>query len=281
MNRVKCLFYSLLSFFILFPGSLSAQKQPAQLTVVSYNIRLGEADDGTNSWKYRYPTSAMMIEDINPDIFGLQEAYSYQREYLEEYTKGYKSVGVGREDGKNEGEIMAIFYKKSRIKLLKWGTYWLSETPEEPSFGWDAACKRTATWALMKDKKSGKKFFYINTHLDHVGRKAQEKGLQLIVDRIGEMNPYDYPMVMTGDFNVTPDDHVLDALKKKMKGARETAVSTDHSPTFNGWGKKFIIIDHIFYTGFDSCPVFKVINKPYGDRTYISDHYPVQAILVF
>lgn len=281
MNRVKCLFYSLLSFFILFPGSLSAQKQPAQLTVVSYNIRMGEADDGTNSWKYRYPASLMMIEDIDPDIFGLQEAYSYQKEYLEEYAKGYKSVGVGREDGKNEGEIMAIFYKKSRIKLLKWGTYWLSETPETPSFGWDAACKRTATWALMKDKKSRKKFFYINTHLDHVGRQAQERGLKLIVDRIGEINPGGYPMVMTGDFNVSPDDHVLDALKAKMKGARETAVDTDHSPTFNGWGKHFIVIDHIFYSGFDSCPVFKVINKPYGDRTYISDHYPVKAILIF
>jgi hypothetical protein len=276
IKRILCII-SLFAAAAIFAGA----KKPSQLTVVSYNIRLGEANDGTNSWKYRYPMSAMMIEDQDPDIFGLQEAYIYQKQYLEEYTKGYKSIGVGREDGKREGEIMAIFYKTKRIGLLKWGTFWLSETPEKPSMGWDAACMRTATWALMKDKKSGKKFYYVNTHLDHMGRKAQENGLGLIVERIAEMNSEGYPMVLTGDFNVEPDDPVLDGLKEKMQGARETAVNTDKSATFNGWGKSFLTIDHIFYSGFSSCPVFEVINKPYGGRAYISDHFPVKAVLVF
>lgn len=256
-------------------------RKPSQLTVISYNIRLGEANDGTNSWKYRYPASAMMIDDQNPDIFGLQEAYDYQKQYLDEFTKGYKSIGVGREDGRHKGEIMAIFYKTQKIKLIKWGTYWLSETPEKPSMGWDAACMRTATWALMKDRTSGQKFYYVNTHLDHVGRKAQENGLKLIVERIAKMNPKGYPMVLTGDFNVEPDDTVLDGLKEKMKGARETAVNTDKSVTFNDWGKNFSTIDHIFYSGFSSCTIFEVIKKPYAERTYISDHYPVKAILIF
>ncbi len=272
-----CLLLSAISISPAFSGNI----KPEKLKVISYNIRMGEADDGTNSWKYRYPASAMMIEDQKPDIFGLQEAYDYQKQYMEEFTKGYKSVGVGREDGKNKGEIMAIFYKTSRIKLVKWGTFWLSETPDRPSMGWDAACMRTATWALMKDKMSGKKFYYVNTHLDHVGRQAQENGLKLIVEKIAEMNPENYPMVLTGDFNVEPDDTVLESLKLKMKGARETAVSTDLSPTFNGWGKTFLTIDHIYYSGFSSCTIFEVINKPYAERNYISDHYPVKAILVF
>lgn len=261
----------------VFAGS----RKLSQLTVISYNIRLGEANDGTNSWKYRYPASAIMIDDQNPDIFGLQEAYDYQKQYLDEFTKGYKSIGVGREDGRHKGEIMAIFYKTQKIKLIKWGTYWLSETPEKPSMGWDAACMRTATWALMKDRTSGQKFYYVNTHLDHVGRKAQENGLKLIVERIAKMNPKGYPMVLTGDFNVEPDDTVLDGLKEKMKGARETAVNTDKSVTFNDWGKNFSTIDHIFYSGFSSCTIFEVIKKPYAERTYISDHYPVKAILIF
>ena len=179
--------------------------KPAEITVISYNIRMGEAKDGTNSWEYRYPASAMMIEDQKPDVFGVQEAFDYQVRYMDEYCEGYKCVGVGREDGKRKGEHMSIFYNSKKIKMLKWGTYWLSETPDEPSKGWDAACMRTATWTLMKDKKSGKKFYYVNTHLDHVGVEARKKGLELIVNKIKEMNKEGYPMILTGDFNTKPD----------------------------------------------------------------------------
>ncbi len=174
----------------LFAGG-PKDKGPAALKVISYNIRVGTANDGTNSWQYRYPASAMMIMDQKPDIFGLQEALDFQVKYLEDYCDGYKGVGVGRDDGRHEGEQMSIFYNTRNIKLLKWGTYWLSETPEKPSLGWDAVCKRTATWALMKDKRSGRHFYFINTHLDHKGKQARINGLQLIMDRIAGMNPED------------------------------------------------------------------------------------------
>lgn len=254
---------------------------PDELTVISYNIRNGEANDGTNSWQYRYPASAMMITDQKPDIFGVQEAYDYQVKYLEEYCAGYKCVGVGREDGKHKGEHMSIFYNKKTVKLLKWGTYWLSETPDKPSKGWDAACRRTATWALMKDKKNGRKFYYVNTHLDHVGPVAQKKGLELIVNRIKAMNKEGYPMVLTGDFNVEPSNPVLSDLDKMMSSARETAVKTDKGNTYNGWGKDGMVIDHIYYSGFGACTLFEVVRKPYMERKYISDHYPVRAVLIF
>lgn len=254
---------------------------PDELSVISYNIRNGEAKDGTNSWQYRYPASAMMIMDQMPDIFGVQEAYDYQVKYLDEFCEGYKSVGVGREDGKSKGEHMSIFYNTKTVKLLKWGTYWLSETPDKPSKGWDAACKRTATWALLKDKKNGKKFYYVNTHLDHKGREAQRNGLMLIVKKIQEMNKEGYPMILTGDFNVTPADEVLNDLNNTMTSARETAVKTDKGDTFNGWGRSKGVIDHIYYSGFNACTLFEVIRKPYDERAYISDHYPVKSVLVF
>lgn len=146
----------LLAALVLLPAGLLAQND---LKVMSYNIRVGTAKDGTNSWEFRYPASALMIQDQQPDIFGVQEALSFQVRYLEEYCEGYKSVGVGRDDGKKKGEFMSIFYKTKKFKLLKWGTFWLSETPDVPSKGWDAACFRSATWALLKDKASGKKFF--------------------------------------------------------------------------------------------------------------------------
>ena len=265
------------------PRAFAGNDKPAEITVISYNIRMGSAKDGTNSWEYRYPASAMMIDDQKPDIFGLQEAFDYQVKYMDEYCKGYKCVGVGREDGKHKGEHMSIFYNTKTVKLLKWGTYWLSETPEVPSKGWDAMCMRTATWTLMKDKKSGKKFYYVNTHLDHVGVEARKKGLELIVSRIKDMNTEGYPMILTGDFNTKPSNHILDGLNSMMSSARETAVKTDNGVTYNGWGKKgkSKILDYIYYSGFSACTLFEVITKPYMDRTYISDHFPIKAVLVF
>jgi len=277
---MKKIFLLAMAACMLLPLSLSA-KEPGRLVVISYNIRMGAANDGTNSWEYRYPASAMMIDDQQPDIFGLQEAYDYQMDYLARACDGYKGVGVGREDGKREGEHMSIFYKKKNIKLLKWGTYWLSDTPDEPSLGWDGACKRTATWALMKDKRSGKKFFYVNTHLDHVGTEAREKGLNLIMDNIQKMNPKGLPLVVTGDFNMTIDNPNMNEIKVRMKNAREVAAKTDNHITYNGWGKGGSVIDYIWFSGFSSCPEYETVTKPYMDRTFISDHFPIRAVLVF
>ncbi|MBO8471708.1 MAG: endonuclease/exonuclease/phosphatase family protein [Bacteroidetes bacterium] len=267
----------------LVPWISSAKKVsgPDTLSVISFNIRMGEGKDGTNSWQFRCPATIYMLRDKQPDIFGLQEAYDYQVLFIRENMLDYKSVGVGREDGKHEGEHMSIFYNKKKISLLKWGTFWLSETPEKPSMGWDAACFRTATWALMKDKRSGHKFYYVNTHLDHVGKTAQKEGLALIVERIREINPEGFPMVLTGDFNVESNDPVLTDLNKMMKDARVSAERTDSLNSFNGWGKSSSIIDYIYYSGFSSCPKFETVQKKYGDFPFISDHYPVRAVLIF
>ena len=267
----------------LVPWISSAKKVsgPDTLSVISFNIRMGEGKDGTNSWQFRCPATIYMLRDKQPDIFGLQEAYDYQVLFIRENMLDYKSVGVGREDGKHKGEHMSIFYNKKKISLLKWGTFWLSETPEKPSMGWDAACFRTATWALMKDKRSGHKFYYVNTHLDHVGKTAQREGLALIVERIRAINPDGYPMVLTGDFNVESSDPVLTDLNKMMKDARVTAERTDSLNSFNGWGKSSSVIDYIYYSGFSSCPKFETVQKKYGDFPFISDHYPVRAVLIF
>ena len=165
-------------FTAVFVSSLvcSAAKPAPEVTlsVMSYNIRLGTANDGTNSWMYRYPATLMMLEDVQPDVVGLQEAMDFQILMITENHEQYEAVGVGRDDGKKEGEQTAIVYNKKKIALQKWGTFWLSDTPDSPSKGWDAACKRTATWALMKCKKTGRKFYFVNTHLDHVGEEARE-----------------------------------------------------------------------------------------------------------
>ena len=254
-----------------------------ELKVMSYNIRLNTEKDGTNAWMYRCPATIEMIKDQAPDVFGVQEALPEQVRFLEEFADGYDGVGVGRDDGKKKGEHMSIFWNKKTVKMLKWGTLWLSETPDKPSKGWDAACYRTATWALMKDKRTGKKFYFVNTHLDHAGKEARANGLALIVDKIAEINPEGYPMVLTGDFNVKPDDPCLAGLDARMKSTRKIAAKTDGHHTYNGWGKasKDMVIDYIYISGFSACPEYQTVTKRYSDRTFISDHYPITARLIF
>lgn len=280
---MRNLFTLFLAALIMLPQAAQAKKEnegTEGLTVMSYNIRLGSANDGTNSWSLRYTATGDMLEDQAPDVFGVQEALDYQVRYINEMC-GYEYVGVGRENGKKEGEHMAIFWNKKSVSMLKWGTFWLSETPQKPSKGWDAACFRTATWALMKDKKTGKKFYFVNTHLDHEGKEAQKNGLKLIVDRIGEINPEGYPMVLTGDFNMKPDDPNLVELDSKMQSARKIAAVTDSHDTYNGWGRGSGIIDYIYVSGFSSCPEYQTVVKRYRDRKFVSDHYPVSARLIF
>ena len=280
---MRNLFALFLAALIMLPQAAQAKKEnegTEGLKVMSYNIRLGSANDGTNSWSLRYIATGEMLEDQAPDVFGVQEALDYQVRYINEMC-GYEYVGVGRENGKKEGEHMAIFWNKKSVSMLKWGTFWLSETPQKPSKGWDAACFRTATWALMKDKKTGRKFYFVNTHLDHEGKEAQKNGLKLIVDRIGEINPEGYPMVLTGDFNMKPDDPNLAELDSKMQSTRKIAAVTDNHDTYNGWGRGSGIIDYIYVSGFSSCPEYQTVVKRYQDRKFVSDHYPVSARLIF
>ena len=143
---------------VLLPLALNAKVEREGVVAMSYNIRYGTAEDGTNSWHYRYPASAMMLDELRPDVVGLQEALYDQVQYLTSaLDKVYKGVGVGRDDGKKDGEIMAVLYNFKTTKLLKWGTFWLSETPDViGSKGWDGKHPRRATWVKLKSKKKRK-----------------------------------------------------------------------------------------------------------------------------
>ena len=261
--------------------ALSCQSKKVEpLPVMSFNVRYGTARDGDYVWENRKDAACAMIADQHPAVFGVQEALDFQLTYFQEHCPGYEYVGVGREDGVHEGEHMAVFYDSERIELKEWGTYWLSETPFKPSLGWDAACRRTATWTLLLDKATGRQFYFVNTHLDHVGVEARRKGLLLLVDRIAAMNPDGFPMVLTGDMNVAPDDPCLNELRTLMQDARQTAPVTDDQTTYHGWGEvDKEPIDYVFYAGFAGCDKFEVVRQPYEGVDYVSDHYPVKATL--
>lgn len=269
------------------------------LRVMSYNIRLGVAKDSLNHWELRKCATPAMLDEVRPDVFGVQEAYDFQIKYILDECPRFKAVGVGREDGMSAGEHMSVFFDTTRISLVDWGTYWLSETPDVPSMGWDAACKRTATWTLLRDVKTRRYFYFVNTHLDHIGKIARREGLALIYNRIQEMNPEGRPMVLTGDFNVLPDDEGLADLNSLMLSARFNSKQADSIGSFNGFGaygesrsapvleddeagrSSLRPLDYIYFSGFRQSLRFTVDTTTYAGIPFISDHYPVFADLAF
>lgn len=278
----KALWITLAAVFaatLLLPLS-SCRKEQRSLTVMSFNVRNSSANDGDNCWENRRPAAVEMLNTLNPDIVGLQEALPDQEEALTTACPQYTAFGVGRNDGV-EGERMSVLFNTDVLEFRDGGTWWLSETPDVPSVGWDAKYPRTATWVLMKDLRCGKEFYLVNTHLDHKGAEARRNGLSMVVAKIREMNP-DVPMVLMGDFNVEPGDPALTALDGLMLDARETAPETEDTPSFNGYKPQpQKIIDYIYYSGFKKADTFRVVKESYKDVPFISDHYPIVSTLSY
>ena len=259
---------------------VAAAKEPIVIKVISYNIRT-IARDGDNSWEHRQHATRNMLNSHNPDLFGLQEAMKPHLKYLDKFFPQYSRVGVGRDDGKMAGEVMAIYYNTERFDLIDSGTFWLSETPDKVSKGWDAAYNRTVTWVKVRDKESRKRFYYFNTHLDHKGRVAQTESIKLIVEKIKEIAGPRATVILGGDFNVVPEDEIFAPLNEFMHTARTTAEVTEEKGTFNGFSerKRRNVIDHVFYRGRRAkCSEYHVLDGDYG-APYISDHYPVEVVL--
>lgn len=177
------------------------------LTIGTYNIRLKldfDAQRGDH-WNTRKQSLIDLLNYEAPDVFGTQEGLHDQLEDMKKGLTGYSYVGVGRDDGKTQGEYAAIFYNTKRLLCLKEGTFWLSPTPERPGKGWDAAYTRICTWGIFRIRESGNTFLFVNLHADNEGKVARAESAKMVLKRIPELAGKDMPVVLTGDFNV--DQH--------------------------------------------------------------------------
>lgn len=251
---------------------------------MTFNIRYDEPRDGVNAWSNRKGKVADVIRFHKADLVGVQEALIGQLEDLEKLLPGFAWCGVGRADGKREGEFSAILYRKQRFKLTDCETFWLSETPETVgSKGWDAALPRIVTWAKFRDLRSKKTFYHFNTHFDHRGEKARTESAKLIVSRIavvaGKM-----PSVLTGDLNVKEDTEAYKTLSTAassgLRDARYASLNGHFggTSTFNGFKEMVpaMKIDYVFVTS--GIQVFEhgVLSDNW-DGLWASDHLPVLA----
>ena len=276
---------SLFCYSYMFPFFLSMNfSLKNELTVLSYNIRYDNPNDGENQWKYRKERVANYIKEIRPDIIGMQEVLDPQLVFLDVSLTEFSYVGVGREDGKTKGEYSPILYNSNRLTLLQTDTFWLSETPKVISVGWDAALERICTYAQFKHKETGQKFWVFNTHFDHIGELARIQSAKLIHQKIKMLNTNNFPVIITGDFNLTPDtapikifqNAYVDVMQKTPTNANNYGTFTGFDKLSNGEDR----IDYIFQKGLKTIKSTHIWLKTTSGG-WASDHHPVQAIFSF
>lgn len=257
--------------------------------VMTFNVRYDNPGDSLNNWNYRKARVADAINFYAADIVGTQEVLHNQLIDLQQSLPGYAMVGVGRDDGSERGEYEALWYNKARFELIDSGHFWLSQTPDvKGSLGWDGACVRMASWAKLRDKNTGTDYFVLNTHLDHVGKAARYEGVRLILDRVHELAG-NMPVIVTGDFNSTPDSDVVthltdDSLPYYLRNTREESpLIYGPSWSYHEFGKlrydDRVLIDYIFIGGPLSVKSYGVLAETNGDG-FLSDHCPVLVTLV-
>ena len=279
-----------------FVGCVASRPADA-IRVGSYNIRLSPGDVGSpNAWDERKADLVNLVRKMDLDAFGMQEVCPDQAQYLREQLPEFAFVGDHREADRVSGEASPVFYRKSRFEAEKCGTFWLSETPDTPGLkGWGAACPRVCSYLVLKDRKTGKRFCFANTHTDHISELAREKGMLLIIERMKKFGAGS-PIVFTGDHNCCYEDAPAEAVRKVLKDSRDITEKRDPGPrnTFQGFGRykdgpvtrkggvtKDYCIDYIYVS--DGTRVLDFVthdDKRPGTDLYPSDHFPVTATIV-
>ncbi len=248
-----------------------------EIKVVSFNIRYCDDKDG-HAICERGPRLREILSPLKPDVIGFQECEKPWEPLLKEYfDKDYDSYLVHRAE--KSSESTPIFWRRDRFDCLEKGHFWLSDTPDVESRGWDERfnCYRICLWALLKDKKTGTEFLFMNTHYGF-GDKGQSDSADLIASRAKSIGTY--PTFVTGDFNMNP----ADAGYRQMTAhfADVNAVTANNwRATFHNYAPDTNTTEHIDYifTNDKITPIsYEMLDKTF-DGKFPSDHFGIIAKL--
>ena len=281
---MKRFLFCLLISALLNPITPTLFSKETDLKVMSFNIRLGVANDGDNHWDKRKEWVLQTIQNFGPDLLGLQEVWHMQEDFLKEKLSDYSYFGRSRRTDPREGEQCGIMYRRDRFEKIEGKTFWLSETPEVPeSKSWDSSLPRIANWTVLKDRKNkGSEIFLINTHFDHKGRESRKQAALLLKKRIQELKR-DVRVIVTGDFNAREEsDPYLGLVGGKILDTYRMAQPnrSDEESTLSGWNGRTSgnRIDWVLCTRNFRVLSAKIDRSEFGGK-YPSDHYPVTATL--
>jgi len=272
-----------LSFTFLFMIQIGFSQSPASLKVMTFNIRYDNPGDGEYSWEHRKERVTDILDFYQADVFGLQEALHHQVLYVENQLPNYRRVGVGRDDGQEEGEYSPIFFNTEILESIDQGTFWLSKTPDQPSKDWDAALPRIATWVTLRHLSTGDTLLVCNTHFDHRGETARLESAKLLKEKLPQIAE-NHPVILMGDFNSPPQSNPYQAIVKSdtFRDAKTISEKTSigPEPTFSGFRVTSELdsdrIDHIFVSNPLKVLRHATISEE-QNGSYPSDHFPVFA----
>ena len=254
-----------------------------EYSVMSYNIRYDNKYDDENSWENRKRGVVSLLNFYHPDICGIQEALFHQVQYIDSSLVDYKYIGVGRENGNTSGEYSAVFYDTTKFCIVESSTFWLSETSDTVSAGWDAALERICTYGLFENRLTKNRIWVFNTHFDHIGEKAREKSAELILSKIDELNSTDLPVIVMGDLNSYPDSKPIQIFKSRLSDVLEISGKPIYGPTgtFNGFNSNEIVdkrIDYIFTSKLLVMSCMHIDDR-LSNNSFVSDHLPVFVVV--
>ena len=266
-------------YILLFLIQLIPLTVISQTSIMSYNIRYSTQNDNENWWEHRKEEVAQLIDYYSPEILGIQEGLDKQVKYLDTFLSNYSYVGVGRDDGKLKGEYAAIFYKHERLKLISTKTYWLSETPDEISIGWDASFKRVVTFGEFYDIQTKDTLYVFNCHFDHKGKISRKKSAELILQIIEDKKITNKKVIVMGDLNCEPDDEPMELLKVNLDDTYSSAATVTYGPvgTFNEFNTEMLLQRRIDYILVKNIEVkeYRHIDDRRKNNLFPSDHLPI------
>ena len=265
-----------------FPLIAPEQKSEGATRIMSFNIRCADVN-GVDS-AYRQKLGVEQILAVAPDSVGIQECTSEWMKTLKKELPQYGWVGLEREEGRKAdkgGESCPVFYLKTKYIVLDHGDFWLSDTPEQPSIGPGAACKRICTWVKLKNFRTGEVYVHVNTHFDHVSEEARVLGGEIVNRYIAE-HFSDVPVVFTADMNTTEKGEAYATMTQRLKDARVTAADSVPFGTFHACRPEThadYYIDFVLCSGNINVRAYRTVTDGINGR-FVSDHFPIYADVV-
>ncbi|MFC7154385.1 endonuclease/exonuclease/phosphatase family protein [Halomarina halobia] len=263
--------------------------RPTTVRACSFNVRYDNPED-EYSWDERLPRVVETVEEIAPGLLGVQEAQPNQYDDLRAALDDYEWYGVGRDDGDREGEMVPVAWRADRYRVRETGEFWLSETPDEPSVGWDADLPRVTTWASLSHRETGRRLWLCNTHFSHVGETARVESAKLVRERADERAMAGEDVVVTGDCNSKPSERPYQILtgtagspaSPLFDPRREADTDTVSGPwgTYHGFTPEIEDrIDYVFTADTAAVDWYRTLDVRPGE--YRSDHLPVVTEVEF
>lgn len=251
----------------------------SQMKVMTYNIRYDNPNDGNDRWAYRKDAVVNLLKNTNPSIIGFQEALPNQTKYLAQQLPGYGLINYLRDGNESQSEGLPVFYDQSVLTLVESSVFWLSETPEVISKGWDASLNRIAVYVVFQNKETKQTLHLINVHFDHQGSIARQRSAELLLSILKENNLNHQRVVILGDLNALPGSPPIQILSKELQDSQ--VLNPKETGTFNGFDltkREWNRIDYIFTKNIEGI-AHQVLTKKRPNGRYPSDHFPVMIAL--